>query len=62
MRLIQVECSECGESFYEDDIELKDICKGDRGQDIVYFECPNCGQDAYSERSRPRHKRRHWLK
>jgi formylmethanofuran dehydrogenase subunit E len=50
MSFIEIKCSECGEIFFEDDVELKDICEDNRGHDIVYFECPNCGQDAYSER------------
>lgn len=50
MNPITVKCYECGETFYEDDVDIKNVFEGDRVQDMVCFECPNCGQDAISDR------------
>ena len=53
--MITVRCGSCGETFPEDAVEIDDIeeglditgiSEGLRGEDIVEFKCPACGEDS----------------
>lgn len=48
--MITVRCGSCGETFPEDAVEIDDIEEGSRGEDIVTFICPHCGETTKSRR------------
>lgn len=47
---IYVMCAICGTRYEEDKIEITGIEENLQGQDVVSFECPNCGEDVRSVR------------
>lgn len=49
-------CPACGEQHDTDDVKFIDISEGDRGQDVMTFECPTTKEEVSSNvyRGRPR--------
>lgn len=37
-----VNCPTCKTKFYEGEVVATNIEEGERGEDIITFECPNC--------------------